>query len=72
MIVITVVMIFISFVRIVNDDILFSMMETYANNLEAIVDDRTRQVIGKISQIILDIFSTRLTVTKTHTNTNPN
>ena len=25
------------------------MMETYANNLEAIVDDRTRQVIGKFS-----------------------
>ena len=23
------------------------MMETYANNLEAIVDDRTKQVIGK-------------------------
>ena len=26
------------------------MMETYANNLEAIVDDRTRQVIGKFSK----------------------
>ena len=32
---------------------LFSMMETYANNLEAIVDDRTRQVIGKIFEIIV-------------------
>ena len=27
------------------------MMETYANNLEAIVDDRTKQVIGKSPHI---------------------
>ena len=44
------------------------MMETYANNLEAIVDDRTRQVIGKIFEIIsikiiiIVIVSTKMTI----------
>ena len=58
-------------------------METYANNLEAIVDDRTRQVIGKIFEIIVSVsikiiiidkkqrltMTIKMTMTKTHTNT---